>query len=97
MIVSNIFILIIFNIYAIKTDDCKYLKPSGTTDLRILGYKNRPKYIDIHDTSLKEPLTYSFNSCFSYSTTDTCQNTTACVSKIFLFYFTKNISFIILF
>jgi hypothetical protein len=52
MIVSSIFILIIFNIYAIKADDCEYLTPSGTIDLRKLDYKNRPKYTDIHDTNL---------------------------------------------
>jgi len=73
MIASNIFISIIFNIYADNADNCEYFTPSGTTiDLRTLGYKDRPKYTNLYDTDSTIPLTYSFNGCFSYSTTDTC-------------------------
>ena len=84
MILANIFVLIIFNIYAIKADDCEYSTPQGILDLKTFGYKDRPKYTGIRDTSPTALLTYSFNGCFAYSTKDSCQNAAACVSKGFL-------------
>jgi hypothetical protein len=86
MIVSSIFILIIFNINGIRTDDCEYSTSDGILDLKTLGYENRPKYNNIRDASSITPLTYSFNGCFSYSTTGTCQDAASCVSKVFSFH-----------
>jgi hypothetical protein len=82
MIVSSFFILIIFNINVIKTDDCEYSTSDGILDLKTLGYADRPKYTNIRDNSPLVLLTYSFNGCFSYTTTDTCRNAAACASKI---------------
>jgi hypothetical protein len=84
MILSSIFILISFNIYAIKTDDCEYSTPDGILDLKTFGYKNRPKYTDIPDTSAQTLLTYSFNGCFAFSTKDNCQNAAICAGKVLL-------------
>jgi hypothetical protein len=84
MILSSIFILIIFNIYTIKADDCEYSTPDGILDLKTFGYKNRPKYTDIPDTNPQALLTYSFNGCFDFSTKDSCRNAAICASKVFL-------------
>ena len=95
MIVLSIFILIIFNINGIKTDDCEYSTSDGILDLKTLGYENRPKYTNIRDGSSLTPLTYSFNGCFSYSTSGTCQDAAACVSKVFSYHINDNLFFLL--
>ncbi|UJR36379.1 hypothetical protein I4U23_029103 [Adineta vaga] len=79
MLVSSIFILSLLNLYIIRGDDCEYSTDDGILDLKVFGYKDRPKYTDLHDSTPKS-LTYSFNGCFSYSTKDACQNAAACVT-----------------
>ncbi|CAF0782154.1 unnamed protein product [Adineta ricciae] len=80
MVVSNIFLFVLLNLYVVQGDNCQYSTNDGTLDLRLFGYKDRPKYTDMHDTTPRTFLTYSFNGCFPYSTKDACQNAAACVT-----------------
>ena len=86
MVVSSIFLFILLNLYVVQGDNCQYSTKDGTLDLRLFGYKDRPRYTDIHDTTPRTFLTYSFNGCFPYSTKDACQHAAACVSKVFPFF-----------